>query len=705
MKLRLNLIQKLMLMLAAVLVVSITGVVMISTIKSNQYLTDSGKSDLAHMAVMAQVSCQVTAEEIQKKVKSDLMAADAEFELWTRGSVTVEGGQMIADPMGQRIVVNDNTDFVDMIKSKTGSLCTIFLNDNAQSRRIATNVLNDQGRRAVGTYVSQPVYDAVVNRGQTFVGRAWVVNDWYVTAYKPIHDEYNNIVGILFVGVKEQSPHLSEALLAQKVGKTGYIYTMNKDGVLQVHPNSTGKDISANAFAKEMMSVAPNLANGEVAFVTYEWERNGKMAEKITAYTYVPEWEWIIGVGSYLDEFTSPANNIRNAIIFLGIGLLAVSMVIGFFIGRSIVKPIVNICDVAEAVALGDITKEITYRGRDEVGVLADSFRGMMDYLKENAEAAERIAENDLTVKVNPRSANDTLGNAFHKMITNLTAMIRDLRDNTRSLVSAATEISSASEQMAAGAQNQSDQASQVSTAVEEMTVTIVESSKNANEAKDMAEHASETSQKGRGVVDETISGLERIAQSSRESGDIVNELAAASDRIGQIIGVIDDIADQTNLLALNAAIEAARAGEQGRGFAVVADEVRKLAERTGTATGEITEMIKGIQNDSGRAVSSMEEAGNLVENGKSLADQAGINLHEISDLSQRVKDMIIQIATASDEQSAAAEQISKNIEHISSVTKETATGAQQSAAAAEELNRQAERMQQMISKFVVTDE
>jgi methyl-accepting chemotaxis protein len=154
--------------------------------------------------------------------------------------------------------------------------------------------------------------------------------------------------------------------------------------------------------------------------------------------------------------------------------------------------------------------------------------------------------------------------------------------------------------------------------------------------------------------------------------------------------------------LALNAAIEAARAGEQGRGFAVVADEVRKLAERTGKATGEITEMIKGIQADSNRAVSSMDNAAKLVEIGKSLANNAGQSLDEITSVAQRVTSIINQIATATEQQSTAAEEIAKNMEHISAVTKETASGADQSAVAAEELSRQAEELKQMVSRFKV---
>jgi methyl-accepting chemotaxis protein len=185
-----------------------------------------------------------------------------------------------------------------------------------------------------------------------------------------------------------------------------------------------------------------------------------------------------------------------------------------------------------------------------------------------------------------------------------------------------------------------------------------------------------------------------------KQSAGTVQELGKSSDQIGEIIGVIDDIADQTNLLALNAAIEAARAGDQGRGFAVVADEVRKLAERTTKATKEIAGMIKKIQLDTRGAVTSMDEGTKQVDEGIKLADKAGTSLHQIVGISQKVTDMVSQIAAASEQQSTASEQISKNVEAISSVTGESAAGVQQIARAAEDLNRLTENLQQLLSKF-----
>ncbi len=321
--------------------------------------------------------------------------------------------------------------------------------------------------------------------------------------------------------------------------------------------------------------------------------------------------------------------------------------------------------------------------------------------------AAERLAQGDLTVDVSIRSGDEIgqLAQSVQQMIENLRSTLSEVSSATSTVSTACTEISSSAEQMAAGAHEQTSQSGEVASAVEEMTKTIVENSRNASETANTSKQAKQAAEHGAQVVEETVAGMRRIAKVVKESAETVQELGKSSNQIGEIVSVIDDIADQTNLLALNAAIEAARAGEQGRGFAVVADEVRKLAERTTKATKEIAAMITKIQADTQGAVASMEQGTRQVDEGIALADKAGTSLHEIVGISQKVTDMVTQIAAASEQQSSASEQISKNVEGISSVTGETAQATQQIARAAEDLNCLTENLKQLVGKFKLSDE
>jgi methyl-accepting chemotaxis protein len=317
-------------------------------------------------------------------------------------------------------------------------------------------------------------------------------------------------------------------------------------------------------------------------------------------------------------------------------------------------------------------------------------------------EVVAKIENADLNSQFNSDRGDEIGGlqRSFDKFVTSIKETLLEVAEASSAVASASSQISSSTEEMAAGAQEQTSQAGEVASAVEEMSKTIVENSRNAASTSETAKRAKVAAEQGGTVVEETVKGMNRIALVVNESAQTVKALGRSSDQIGEIIGVIDDIADQTNLLALNAAIEAARAGEQGRGFAVVADEVRKLAERTTKATKEIAVMIKQIQSETSGAVSAMEEGTKEVEKGKEMADKAGESLKQIVEVSQQVTDMIAQIAASSEEQSSASEQISKNVEAISTVTGETATATQQISRAAEDLNRLTENLQQLVGKF-----
>lgn len=295
------------------------------------------------------------------------------------------------------------------------------------------------------------------------------------------------------------------------------------------------------------------------------------------------------------------------------------------------------------------------------------------------------------------------LQHAFDRFVGSIRETLIKVSETAASVASASSEISSSTEEMAAGSQEQTTQSEEIARAVEQMAKTIAVNSENAGETAHTAEQAKTAAEQGGKVVTDTVIEMKQIANVVRESAGTIQNLGKSSDEIGEIIGVIEHIADQTNLLALNAAIEAARAGEQGRGFAVVADEVRKLAEQTTKATKQIAGMIQQIQADSHGAVSSMANATKQVDAGIVLADRAGTSLQEIVQTSQKVTQMVTQIAVANEEQSSTSEQISKNMEAIATVTQQTASGTQQIARAAEDLNRLTEALQHLVGQFKLT--
>ncbi len=324
----------------------------------------------------------------------------------------------------------------------------------------------------------------------------------------------------------------------------------------------------------------------------------------------------------------------------------------------------------------------------------------------EGSEILASMAQGDLTVRMtgNYKGDHQLIKTSINELGSSLQSLLGEVSAAVQAAASASTQISSSSEQLAAGAQEQSSQTSEIAGAIDEMAKTIITTTRYAGSAAASAKKAGDVALEGNSVVLETIQGMHKIALVVNNAANTVQELGKNSDQIGEIVQVIDEIADQTNLLALNAAIEAARAGEQGRGFAVVADEVRKLAERTTKATKEIAAMIKQIQKDTSDAVTSIVQGTKEVESGKILAEKAGNSLKNIITGAGEVVDVANQVAAASEEQSASAEQISKNIEGITEVTHQSAISTQEIAHAAEDLSRLTEKLLNLINRFKVSD-
>ena len=320
-----------------------------------------------------------------------------------------------------------------------------------------------------------------------------------------------------------------------------------------------------------------------------------------------------------------------------------------------------------------------------------------------SAQAGElRQGRGDLSRRLASSSADEfgEISRAFDTYAEALEKIVSKLAQCSEQISSAGHEISAGADQSAESGRRQADQAAQVAGAMQEMSATVQNVSGNSQSASESAAKALRAAQKGGQVVKETIAAMHGIAAASKSSVERIAQLGKSSEQIGRITAVIDEIADQTNLLALNAAIEAARAGEQGRGFAVVADEVRKLAERTSSATKEIAVMVGGIQSGTGDALKAMEQGNEKVAAGVEMASTSGHALDEIIQLAGEVGSLVSSIATATVEQTNFAATVNASVTEISSLTHESSVASAQTATACTNLSDMATELEQIVHGF-----
>nr|WP_269438281.1 methyl-accepting chemotaxis protein [Phosphitispora fastidiosa] len=460
--------------------------------------------------------------------------------------------------------------------------------------------------------------------------------------------------------------------------------TVKRDGVRQINTK-----VSDEVKQQVLVKGEPFYGEAEVVGVMYQ-----------TAYKPIRDASgkvigiWYVGVSKqFLDSLNT---TFITTIGIFGIGILLISIIIALLVARTIAVPINKVKAAVEKAAEGDLTGELVIRTDDEVGILAASFNSMTANMKqiisEIIAASEKFASaaNEFSANsLNMTRSNQEVNNAIEEVARGNTKQTQDISEVVKIMDRHGETITS----IARGAGQQAEKVNSTSMAIGQMVSGVEEVASSAQFAADTAEETSQVAGQGGQAVEKVVSGMDNIKSKVFDAANRIKELGERSQQIGEIIQVIDDIAEQTNLLALNAAIEAARAGEHGKGFAVVADEVRKLAERSSKATKEIAELVNAIQGGTERAVTAMNEGTQEVENGAGLAADAGSALERIITNVSRTNDEIHKISKAAQQISEYSTEVVGSMEVVAGITEENSLATQEMAGSSDEVIRAIEEI------------
>ncbi|ASV35653.1 methyl-accepting chemotaxis protein [Pseudomonas sp. NS1(2017)] len=566
--------------------------------------------------------------------------------------VTVAGVQTPSLYLGSE-VLNNNFDEVDEFKQMSGGVATVFVRSGEDFIRISTSLTKQDGNRAIGTVLDRqgPAYQRVLS-GQTYIGRAVLFDRSYMTQYSPVRDSSGQLIAVLFIGFDYTDAQNAQFdnLKRFRIGQTGSLALLDEQKRWLVPPAGVQ---ALDQAIPVMLDLAKMPGAGRF------WADKNEDFYSVS----VP-----FDGGPWAVVASMPKAEIRSVTWDVGIRLvigsvLAMLLAVGatVWLLRSKLAPLGDLVRQAEALGAGDLSARLNVSSHDEIGQLARSFNQM--------------------------------GEALSTMVSH----IRKAAEEVNSRAQALSGLSGGAYE---GMEQQSGEITSMAGAVEEFSATSLNIADNMGSTERLAQENAQQTRIGRNSMQEASSSLEHIATALNSTATVINTLGQRSQEIGGIVGVITSIAEQTNLLALNAAIEAARAGEQGRGFAVVADEVRNLASRTREATDEISGMIQSIQQETGNAISTMERGNVLMQEGLSRNADVASALARIDEQSRSAGQQFAAITTATQEQSSTATLLSSNLQSIALANSEQREVVSNLAITAKELETLAAGLRHEVDRF-----
>ncbi|MCK3842244.1 methyl-accepting chemotaxis protein [Pseudomonas sp. W15Feb34] len=566
--------------------------------------------------------------------------------------VAVAGVQTPSLYLGNE-VLNNNFEEVDEFKQMSGGVATVFVRSGDDFIRVSTSLTKQDGNRAIGTVLDRQgaAYQRVAD-GQTYIGRAVLFDRSYMTQYSPVRDSNGKVIAVLFIGFDYTDAQNAqfENLKRFRLGQTGSLALLDEQKHWLVPP--AGVQAPDQAIAV-MLDLAKTPGAGRF------WSDNNEDFYSVSVPFEGGPWAVVASM---------PKAEIRAVTWEVGIRLvigsvLAMLLAVGatVWLLRSKLAPLSDLVRQAQALGAGDLSARLNVSSHDEIGQLARSFNQM--------------------------------GEALSTMVSH----IRSAAEQVNSRAQALSGLSGGAYE---GMEQQSGEITSMAGAVEEFSATSLNIADNMGNTERLAQENAQQTRIGRTSMQEASSSLEHIATALNSTATVINTLGQRSQEIGGIVGVITSIAEQTNLLALNAAIEAARAGEQGRGFAVVADEVRNLASRTRQATDEISAMIQSIQQETGNAISTMEHGKVLMQDGLSRNADVASALARIDEQSRSAGQQFAAITTATQEQSSTATLLSSNLQSIALANSEQREVVSNLAVTAKELETLAAGLRQEVDRF-----